>query len=495
MSAAMFNLLLPLLGVSAGALACLIGEAFIAQRELKHVALPWLAAGFLVLAALFLYPLLGTAASGQLHGILAYDGIRAWIDLALLLTAMCGVVGLQHSLRRESYPGGEPYALMLLATVGAMIMVHAVDSLALFIGIELASLSIYALIAVRRHRLDSGEALLKYFVMGAVFSALYLYGSALLYGATGTTHFGFAALEGRESLFAVAYAFMMLGLLFKVGVVPFHFWSPDAYTGAPLAVTGFMASAVKLGGFTALGVLWMSLLYTNQGAAAQVINISLPTYVLAEGAEHVAMNELVRRWSLVFIILGVLSVAVGNLSALGQTCTRRIMGFSSTAHAGYMLLALPVLTLYGVSLHHLWYYLIGYGIATATAMSAVCLMSGDEDEDSLSALAGQGRRHPFAGLALSLSLTSLAGVPLTMGFLGKYMIFSRLVLDEHVVIAIVGMVLAVIGAIYYFRMVINVWLPVGCDAARQPTTGLAYAVISASLLCAVGLLFVPGLQF
>ncbi len=489
----MFFYLLPLIGVASGALACLLGEAFIRQAEHKHVALPWIAAVFLALSGVALINVLQSQSIGDVHTLFAYDSTRAWLDVAIIISGLCGIVGLQHSLKRESYPGGEPYALMLLASVGAMIMVHAVDSIALFIGIELASLSIYALIGLRRKRLESGEGLLKYFILGAIFSAVYLYGSALLYGATGTTRFAHPAIEGRDALFAVGYGFMFIGLLFKVGVVPFHFWSPDAYTGAPLAVTGFMASIMKLGGFSAIGVLWISLLYTNHAEPLNIFELSSVTAAHV-GGESQSTNAMIDKWSMAFIVLGILSVAIGNLSALGQTSVRRIMAFSSTAHAGYMLLALPVLSVYSVSLHHLWYYLIGYGIATSAVMSAVCLISGKEDADNLDVLAGQGRRHPFAGFAITLCLTSLAGVPLTMGFLGKYMIFANLVNDHHITIAIVGMLLAVVGAIYYFRMVINVWLPVdGGDGLRQPTSGLAYASISCALVCVLGLLLLPGL--
>ena len=493
MSSSIIVLLLPLILVAVAALASLLGEAFIKQSSTKHIALPWIGAAFLALATLSLYPSLGNSGVEHIHNLLAFDGTRAWIDFAVIISALCGIIGLQHSLRREDHPAGEPYALMLLASVGAMIMVHAVDSIALFVGIELASLSIYAMIGLRRHRLDSGEGLLKYFVMGAVFSALYLYGAALLFGATGTTAFGAAGLADRESLLAVGYGFIFLGLLFKVGVVPFHFWSPDAYTGAPLAVTGFMASVMKLGGFTAIGVLWLSLINSQYDAPQGIFSISEATALMETAKE---MPPILQKWSVAFLVLGVLSVVIGNLSALGQSSTRRIMAFSSTAHAGYMLLSLPLHELEGSSIHHLWYYLIGYAIATSAMMAAVTLISGKEDNDQLTTLAGQGRRHPFAGIAITLSLTSLAGVPLTIGFLGKYMIFGNLVREGQITVAIIGMVLAVVGAIYYFRMVMNIWQPKDAgDGQRQQTTGLAYAGIACALICIIGLLLFPDLRF
>ena len=493
MSDSMFVLLLPFIAIAVGALGSLLAEAFVKRVESKHQALPWLSCGFLVLAIIALYPTLGSDQVSNIHSILAFDATRAWIDFALIISTMCGVVGLQHSLSREQYPGGEPYPLMLLAACGVYLMIHAVDGIALFTGIELASLSIYALVAVRRERLDSGEALLKYVVMGAIFSALYLYGVALLFGATGTTQFGHKAVADRESLFAVAYGFMFIGLLFKVGVVPFHFWSPDAYSGAPLAVTGFMASVMKLGGFAAIGVLWLSLVNSHYAEPQVIFDISAATAMMEQSGD---LPMIVAKWSLAFLVLGILSIAIGNFSALGQTSVRRIMAFSSVAHAGYMLLALPLQQLEATRLHHLWYYLIGYGIATAASFAAVTLMSGKEDDDQVETLAGQARRHPFAGIAVTLCLTSLAGVPLTMGFLGKYMVFANLVNGNQIIVACIGMLLAVVGAVYYFRIIINLWQPKDSgDGLRQSTSGLAYAAIACALICVLGLLLLPELRF
>ena len=286
---------------------------------------------------------------------------------------------------------------------------------------------------------------------------------------------------------------MFLGLLFKVGVVPFHFWSPDAYTAAPLGVTGFMASAMKLGGFAAIGVLWLSLLQSGGAAGVSLVDIS--SVITGNEAAAEGVPKIIRKWSLAFLVLGVLSIAIGNFSALGQSNARRIMAFSSVAHAGYMLLAFPIHAIDGTQIHHLWYYLVGYGIATSAAFAAISLMSGKEDDDHVYTLAGQARRHPFAGVAVTLCLTSLAGVPLTMGFLGKYMIFANLVEKNHIMIAVVGMLLAVVGAVYYFRIIINIWQPKDAgDGQRQATSGLAYAAIACALLCVVGLLLIPDLQ-
>ncbi|NRA37642.1 MAG: NADH-quinone oxidoreductase subunit N [Planctomycetes bacterium] len=467
-------LLAPMICMAIGGLVTLVAEPFISQTEHKHTALPWIACMAVLAAMTFAWSMCSVEVAVHIHGMFIFDSIRAWLDIALFLSVACGIVSLQHSLRKDEYPGGEAYALMLLSSVGVSLMIHAVDTLALFVALELASLPIYALVGLRRHRADSVEGLLKYFIMGAIFSAIFLYGAALTFGATGYTQFGHLAIEGREALLAAGYGLMIIALMFKTGDAPFHFWSPDAYVAAPLGVTTYMASAMKIGGFAALGSLWVF-----HAGSYETAGIASPIII---------------KWSQAFLVLGVLSIALGNFSALGQCSLRRIMAFSSVAHAGYMLLAFPLMAGEHASLQHLTMYLVSYAVASACVFAACTLISGKEDEDKLDHLSGLARRHPFAGLAMTLGLTSLAGVPLTAGFLGKYMIFHHLVLDQHVAVAIIGMLMAVVGAVYYFRIVITIWQPkeVG-DGIRQRTSGLAYFCVSCAALSIFLLLLVPNL--
>jgi NADH-quinone oxidoreductase subunit N len=447
----LISLLMPMALVLVGALVALGFEPFL-QRANKHSIIPWLAAIFLVGAGIAqVY-----ATSGNLHGILAMDTPRLWLCTAIIAAALCSIAGLQQSLSRDEYPGGEAYALTLFATVGAMVMTMANDSLALFVGIELASLSIYAMVGLRRQRAESNEALFKYFVMGSVFSAIYLYGTALTYGATGGTAFGISPMSSdHATLFQVGQVLMMIGLLFKVGVVPFHFWAPDAYTGAPVAVTGFMGAVIKVGGFTALGTLWLNLVAISSGNhPGGVLNLGDAVTVTAVGLEQLG------KLNLTILVLGLLSIVVGNFSALKQTSARRIVAYSSIAHAGYMMLALslPSGANEQISLTSLWYYLVAYAIATAGALAAFAAISGKDDaSDSLSGLAGQGRAQPFYGLMLTIFLISIAGIPPTIGFVGKFLVFADLVHKDKLMVAIFAMVMAVVGAAYYVRMIVTLW--------------------------------------
>ena len=485
-TADLFLLLLPLTLVLIGALVSLGFEPFL-QRATKHALIPWLSAAFLILAGV----VQAFAEPGHLHGILAMDHSRMWLCEAILAAALCSIAGMQQSLGRDEYPGGEAYALTLLATIGALIMTMANDSLALFVGIELASLSIYAMVGLRRNRPESNEALFKYFVMGSVFSAIFLYGSALTYGATGFTAFGHAPIDAQHAnLLQFGQILMIIGLLFKVGVVPFHFWAPDAYTGAPIAVTGFMGAVIKVGGFAALGAIWLNLAAVMSGTHnGGVLNLGDAVTLTAGG-----MDKL-EKLNLAFLVLGLLSLALGNFSALKQTSARRIVAYSSIAHGGYMMLALalPIGVGERLQLGSLWFYLVGYAITTAGALSAFAAISGKDDRgDSVSGLAGQGRAQPFYGLVLTVFLISMAGIPPTVGFLGKFLIFADLVAKGKMMIAIFAMVMAVVGAAYYIRMIVALWAATNKEPAIAPTPMLARWSLASAAIAVVLLIAWPN---
>ncbi len=482
----LFSLLAPVILVLAGGLAVLGAEPFLRRAD-KHAWLPWIGAIFaaIAIAVQFAVP------TGHVHGLYAMDPARLWLCVSVVAAGALGLAGLQQTLARDDYHGGEPYALTLFATAGAMLMVMASDLLALFVGLEIASLSVYALVGLRRQRKESNEGLFKYFALGAVFSAVFLYGAALIYGATGHTGLGYAPLPERESLWYLGHGLLVLALLFKVGVVPFHTWSPDAYTGAPAAVTGFMGAVIKVGGFTALGAVWLHLLAVSGGHHSATL---LP---LDQAVNLTQVDPGVARFSLVFLVLALVSVIIGNFSALRQSSARRMMAYSSVAHAGYMLFALvlPAAATDGpVNIHlgGLWFYLVGYGLATAGALTAIAALAGKDDAgDELHGLSGQGRAYPFHGLMLTVFVASFAGIPPTVGFVGKFLVFSGLVVGDHILVAVVAMILAVVAAAYYLRLLIAVWAPAGREpAVAGPqlltgwTTGLAAAAVVALIAIA-----------
>lgn len=476
--AGLLPVLAPLILVLAGGLAALAAEPFL-QGAAKHRWLPWITIVALVAAGVCQ----ALAPTGQVHGIFANDEVRRWLSLAVIAAAACSIGALQQSLDRDRFPGGESYALAAVATAGVLGMVMSLDAIAFFVAVETAALAIYALVGLRRHRPESNEALLKYFVMGAVFSGIFLYGTALMYGATGSTAFGAPIVEGREHLALLGGALMAAGLLFKVGSVPFHAWAPDAYTGAPVAVTGLMGAIIKVGGFAGLGALWLGLAGGKPVGLDQAV-VALP------GVRHAVLEPL----SLLITISAILSLVVGNFAALKQTSVRRLVGFSAIAHAGYMALAF-VLPPAGepIDLSPLWLYAVGYAIATAGCLAAVAALAGTDDlKDDLAGLHGRGRQAPAYGLALTLFLASFAGLPPTLGFLGKFAVLGQVVSLGGWLIALVGLVAAVAGAGAYLRLAVQLWAGTPKDEPVVGTQLLNRWGVGLSALAVVALA-APGL--
>ena len=252
----------PVIVVALGALATLVMEPFL-KDDNKHKIIPWFAAVFVALG-MASFALVTT---DTCHDLFAMDPVRRLLGLAVLLCTLLGVSGLQWTLGHEDHKGGEAYGLMLLASTGALLMTQAIDFVALFIAMELTSFPVYALVGIRRKDSNAGEGVFKYFVSGSIFSAIFLYGVALVYGATGTTHFSALILQGREPIYAIGILLTIFGLLFKAGAAPVHYWVADVYTGASVAVTGFMAAVVKVGALAALGSVWLGMLVTRAGVA------------------------------------------------------------------------------------------------------------------------------------------------------------------------------------------------------------------------------------
>lgn len=441
---ALFPLLAPIILVLAGGLVALAAEPFL-HGQAKHRWLPWIAVGFMLAAAVAQC----LAPAGHVHGIFGNDEARRWLSLAVIAAAACSLGGLQQSLHRDRFPGGESYALAAMATAGVLGMVAALDAIAFFVAVETAALAIYALVGLRRHRAESNEAILKYFVMGAVFSGIFLYGTALMYGATGSTRFGAAVIDGRGTYALIGAALMAAGLLFKVGSVPFHAWAPDAYTGAPVAVTGLMGAIIKVGGFAGLGSLWLGI------ASPDGLPVDLDAVVVPDAAARRLLEPL----SLLISIAAILSLVVGNFAALKQTSVRRLIGFSAVAHAGYMCLAfvLPAAG-EGIDLRPLWLYAVGYAIATAGALAAIAALAGTDDaKDDLAGLHGRGRQMPLYGLGLTVFLASFAGLPPAFGFIGKFAVLFQVVNVGGWLISLVGLLAAVAGAGAYLRLLVQLW--------------------------------------
>jgi NADH-quinone oxidoreductase subunit N len=361
-------------------------------------------------------------------------------DLLKLFLYMTVIVVLFYSRTyvadREPMNKGEYYVLALFATLGMMVMISANHFVTLYIGLELLSLSLYAMVAMNRDSVASTEAAMKYFVLGALASGLLLYGMSMIYGATGTLEItGIAErLNGggvNKSVLVFGLVFLVAGLAFKLGVVPFHMWIPDVYHGAPTAVTLLISSAPKLAAFAIV----MRLLVNGLITAAQ-------------------------DWQAMLVILSVLSMAIGNLAAIAQTNLKRMLAYSAISHMGFMLLGIVTGVVDGDARYALnayssaMFYVITYVLMTAGAFGMILLMArAGFEADNLDDFKGLNKRSPwFAGMMLML-MFSMAGVPFFVGFFAKFSVLQAVVAAGYYWLAIVAVLFSLIGAFYYLRVV------------------------------------------
>jgi len=410
-----------------------------------------------------------TGAEATFHGLLETSPTTAAFSYVILIATGLCLLASQGYLRRERILAGEYHSLLLWCAAGLLLMLRATELLTVFLSLELLSLALYSLAAYHRRLAISGEAAIKYFLMGAFVSAFVLYGIALVYGATGTTRFAEIgpALAGQPDVPVLAIlGFLMLiaGFGFKMSLVPFHAWSPDTYQGAPSPFVAFLSVAPKV-------------------ASALVLYRLLGAVVQGGGPVNV------QRWSTVIAILSVLSMVVGNLLALVQRDLKRMLAYSGIAHMGYLLLAL--VTLDRSSLVPVLVYLLAYVLMNAGAFTVVTLLYSRPGEQHLiSDLAGWGYRYPLLGGCLSVCMLSLGGIPPTVGFLGKYVVFLKAVGDGHVGLAVTGVVASLVGVFYYLRVVYYLYMK---PETRQPegllidVWGRTAAVVAALGTLALGI--------
>jgi NADH-quinone oxidoreductase subunit N len=390
-------------------------------------------------------------------------------SLVVLVATGLSLLASQGYLRRERILAGEYHALLLWCATGLLLMLKATELLTIFLSLELFSFCLYCLAAFHRRISIATEAAIKYFLMGSFVSAFVLYGLALVYGATGSTRLpeiGAAlAQAGDIPVFAsLGLLLLVCGFAFKMSVVPFHAWSPDTYQGAPSPFVAFLSVAPKV-------------------ASALVL------YRLLEAVARGAGEAAAAKWSGVVAILAVLSMVVGNLLALAQRDIKRMLAYSGVAHMGYLLLAL--VTLDRSSLMPVLVYLLAYVLMNAGAFTVVSMLYSRPGEHHLfSELAGWGYRYPLLGGCLAVCMLSLGGIPPTVGFLGKYVVFLNAVGDGHVGLAIVGVLTSLIGVFYYLRVIYYLYMK---PETRQPEGllidiwGRAAAVIAALGTLVLGL--------
>jgi NADH-quinone oxidoreductase subunit N len=387
--------------------------------------------------------------------------------VVLLATGLC-LLASQSYLRRENILSGEYHALLLWCACGLLLMLRATELLTVFVSLELFSLCLYSLAAYHRRLAIATEGALKYFLMGAFVSAFILYGIALVFGATGSTRLAEigVALGGLPEVPVTASLGILMivaGFGFKMSVVPFHAWSPDTYQGAPSPFVAFLSVAPKV-------------------ASALVLYRVLESIVLGAPATAV-------KWSGVVAVLSVLSMLVGNLLALVQRDIKRMLAYSGIAHMGYLLLAF--VTLDRASLAPVIVYLLAYVLMNAGAFTVVTLLYNRPGEHHLiNDLSGWGYRYPLLGACLAVCMLSLGGIPPTVGFIGKYVVFLNAVGDGLIGLAVLGVLASLIGVFYYLRIVYVLYMQA---EERQPEGllidfwGRAAAVLAALGTLVLGL--------
>ncbi len=401
-----------------------------------------------LVAALFQWDHVSThGPSVTIAGAIAYDGFAVFVQIAvaigMLLTALVG----DGYLRREGVEGPEFQVLAMLSASGAMMMGAANDLIVVFLGLEIMSIALYVLAASNHKRAESGEAALKYFVLGAFSSAVFVYGIALIYGATGTTNLPQIAdylaknVVVSNGVLLGGLALLLVGFGFKIAAVPFHMWSPDVYQGSPSPVTGFMAAVVKIGAFAALLRVFVS-----------------------------SLGVVRTDWQPVIWGLAILSLVLGAILALVQRDVKRMMAYSSINHAGFILLGVGAATTRGVSSS--LYYVFTYLFLTIGSFAVITVMARDGDTGhQITDYRGLAKRQPLLALCFAVLLLGQAGVPFTTGFLAKFGVVGAAVGVHAYTVAAVAMASAAIAAFFYLRVAVTMYSPVGLVADPGPADG------------------------
>ncbi len=467
--------LAPEILLSAGAIVLMVTEVFLRGERRGYQAL--LTAAFAAAAFEAFAAQSGNPPRAIFGGFAVQDGFATFagavVCAGLFATALIGA----GFLRPRAAERGEFYALALLAAVGMCLLVRGADLLFVFVALELMSVSTYALVAYLRVGTRPSEASFKYFILGAFSSALFLYGTALCFGATGRTSLSGIAAAGGGRLLLAGLGLILAGLAFKVAAVPFHMWTPDVYEGAPTPVTAFMAVGVKAAAFAVLVRILLSAFGARPFAAA---------------------------WQPLLEALAVLTMFGGNLLALGQRSVKRMLAYSSVAHAGYLLVAVAstartgraaAAAVRGEAVTGLLFSLAAYTATTAGAFAALAAferLSGSEPQPwDLDRFAGLAKRRPWAAAATAMLMLSLAGIPPSAGFVGKLLVFRAAVDAGLVPLAILGVIASLIGLYYYLRVVVVMYMepaPAGAPVSPPswPTDLTLVATAAIVLLIGIG---------
>ena len=462
---------LPLVILTAMGLYIVARDAF--RNDSPEI--PWLACTALAVGVLIEAFRLDAEAGTAFSGLVHVGGYASFVNIVLLVAALLTTVLSVPYFQRIRHAHGEIYALILFATVGMIVLGTANHLVTLFVGLETMSITLYVLTGLVREDEGSSESALKYFLLGAFATGFFLYGIALLYGATGTMYFSdmAAGLEAsdRNLLFRGGMALLLIGLFFKVSAVPFHMWTPDVYQGAPTPLTGYMSTASKAAAFAALILI---------------------LHTLAS----------VESWGAVFAVVAVLTMVLGNFLAIVQKNVKRMLAYSSVAHGGYVLVGLAAGT--AAAWSGVLYYILVYSLMNIGAFGVMAVLEWDGkvgQKQTLDSLAGVGLRKPVLGVTMGFFMFSLTGFPPLGGFLGKYAVFAPAVEAGYTWLVIVAVLSSAVSAFYYLRVLYVFFMRSPeevLEASAIPDRELPVPVTSAVVLvaCAAALLVLgvfPGL--
>ncbi len=466
------GLFIPELSLAAVALVVILLDLFIQRKGLLVVA----SLAGLVVSAGVTMAMWGGNAEAIFGNMLAVDNFALFFKLLFLGIAALVILASVDYVSKFTCFKGEYHALVLLSTLGMMLMAATTELITIYIAIELTSISLYILVGFLKDS-RSTEASLKYLLLGAVASAVLLYGMALVFGSTGKTQLSEIA-QAIQSMspaslspaLILGVALMIAGFGFKIAAVPFHMWVPDIYEGAPTPITAYLSVASKAAGFA----------------------IILRVFYSAFGAPDFSLN-----WGLIFAVLSAISMTLGNILAIPQTNIKRMLGYSSIAQAGYLMVGVAVIGLSPaaeiVGRSSVLFFLAGYALTNLGAFTAIIAISSKLDSDLINDYSGMIKRAPLLALGLTLSLISLIGMPPAVGFIAKFYIFSGAVQNGLLWLVIIAVINSVISAYYYLRVVKVMWFGEPVSAEKVPSSGALRVALSLSCLGVLLLGIVPGL--
>lgn len=460
------HLSLPQIIILITACIALLGDLFL-RAYCKSIAFFCAIVG-LILTGLVSFLFLGQYSTVILNGLFISDDTAQLMTIFICISVLLSFIYAKDYIEERQMPTGDYYILGLFSTLGMTTLVSAHSLLTIYLGLELLSLPLYAMTAIRRTNTDASEAAMKYFVMGAIASGMLLYGISLLYGATGKLDLESVsqaiALGGADKpgLLSFALVFILAGVGFKLAAMPFHMWVPDVYQGAPTSVTLFIGTAPKI---AALGM------------AFRILTLGLP--------------DIASQWQQLVLVMALLSTGAGNLVAIAQNNIKRLLAYSAISHIGYALFGVLAGTAAGYAAA--LYYVLVYSITSAAGFGLLVLMSRSGVEvETVDDLKGLNKRNPWIAFMMMLVMLSMAGIPPLVGFFTKLLVLKALV-DAHMIwVAIIGLIFAVIGAFYYLRIIKVMYFDEVVTETALDLPRVTHIIFSANCLTLLYLGIFPG---